>query len=338
MKFDNISIKGIVSAIPRSIEKNLEYPHLDPAERSKLTSAIGILERRVAPENLHSSDLCIAAAQELLIKLAWEKDSVDLLIFITQTPDHVIPSTSHIIQHKLGLKKDLFCFDVNEGCAGYVYGLSLTGKLLDGKDLKRCLLLVGDTVSKIIAKGDHSNTMLFGDCGTATALEFKDDVQFSSYFDLYSDGSGKNAIIVEQGSICSRGVSKGEALQGKSFLSLKGTDVFLFALKEVPKAIEKFLNHYGIDQEKIDHFCLHQANKMINDGIAKKLKISHERFLNSIEKFGNTSSASIPLSICQNSYSDQLSRHMILCGFGVGLSWGVGNFLFEGNNYSVIEC
>lgn len=337
MEFQNISIQGIVSAVPKHAQKNLEYEALELKERTKLTNAVGILERRISPYEIHTSDLCIAAAKDLMKKLNWAPETVDLLVFVTQTPDYLIPSTSHIIQNKLGLKKELFCFDVNEGCAGYVYGLSIVGKLLNGKDLKRCLLLVGDTVSKLIGENDHSNTILFGDCGTATALEFNSSTEFISHFDLYSDGAGKDAIIIEKGTICSRGFNKQKGINTESYLNLKGTEVFLFAIKEAPKCIETFIQKYGISIEKVSGLCLHQANKVINDGVAKKLKISPERFLQSLEKFGNTSSASIPLSICNTPYNRTVSRELILCGFGVGLAWGVGKFLFEGNNYSIIE-
>lgn len=337
MQFEHISIKGIVSAVPTRTEKNLEYSGLEVTERTKLSNAVGIFERRVADKDTHTSDLCVQAAGELFGKINWDPNTIDVLIFVSQTPDYVIPSTSHIIQSKLGLKKNILCFDINEGCAGYVYGLSILGKLLNGSDLKRGLLLVGDTVSKFIAPGDHSNTMLFGDCGTATAVEFNTGTTFTSHFDLYSDGAGKDAIIIEKGSITSRGFKLEEGICKQSFLSLKGSEVFLFAIKEAPKAIETFITQYSINPDSIDAYCLHQANKIINDAIAKKLKINNNRFLQSLEKFGNTSSASIPLSICNSTNSNTVDRNILICGFGVGLSWGVGFFLFEGNNYSIIE-
>lgn len=337
MQITNISIKGIVSTVPKNIYKNLEYTPLELNERTKLATNVGIFERRIVSTETHTSDLCAQAAEELLEKINWSKDSIDILIFVTQTPDHLIPATSHILQHRLGLRKDILSFDVNEGCSGYIYGLTLASKLLDNKTSRRCLLLVGDTVSKLIAPNDHSNTFLFGDAGTATAIEFNPELDFVSNIDTYSDGSGKDAIIIETGSICSRSFSKENYPERSSYLSLSGTDVFLFAIKEAPAAIKRFFEKYHINPDEIDGFCLHQANKMINSNIAKKISVAENKFFKSLEQYGNTSSASIPLSICNTPYSGNSSRHLLLCGFGVGLSWGVGNFLFEGNTYQISE-
>lgn len=333
MDFNNVFVKGIVSAVPKNIINN--FGELDQTSESyKLSRAIGISQRRIAPKDIHTSDLCCFAASELTTKIGWDFSSIDILIFVSQTADHLIPATSHIIQDKLGLRKNILCFDVNEGCAGYVYGLSIMGKLLDGKSFKRGLLLVGDTVSKLIAPGDNSNTLLFGDCGTATAVEFDPNEDTSTQVEVYSDGSGRSAIIVEKGTICSRDIESNDP--ARSYLSLKGTDVFLFAIKEVPKVINEFVNKYGINIDDLDGICLHQANKIINDGIAKKLNLSKEKFLESLECYGNTSSGSIPLSICNNPIPKE-NKKLLLCGFGIGLSWGVGLFTFKGTQYSIIE-
>lgn len=337
MQISNVSIKGIVSTVPKNNCQNLEYSGLPLNERTKLATTTGIFERRVASKNIHTSDLCQEAAKNLLDRINWSADSIDILIFITQTPDHIIPATSHILQHKLGLRKNILSFDVNEGCSGYIYGLALASKLLDGKDNKRCLLLVGDTVSKLIASNDHSNTFLFGDAGTATAVEFNSDLAFVSNVETYSDGSGKDAIIVKAGAVCSRDFDSETYPPETSYLSLNGADVFLFAIKEAPHAIKHFIQKNKLDVSTIDGFCLHQANKMINTNIAKKIGVQENKFFTSLEKFGNTSSASIPLSICNTPYDGMTSRQLILCGFGVGLSWGVGQFLFEGNTYLITE-
>jgi 3-oxoacyl-[acyl-carrier-protein] synthase-3 len=326
-----LAIKGISCCVPKKIEYNTDLSVMNKDDIEKYIKATGVEQRRIISDNLCTSDLCLEAAKNLIKGLKWENEEIEILIFISQTSDYILPNTATILQHKLNLPKSCLAFDLTLGCSGYVYGLSIISSLMKASNIKRGLLLAGDTISKIVSKNDKSTYPLFGDAGSATGIELLYNSS-TLFFDLGSDGEGYQTIIVPDGG--SRNKYHYKSLESKKLdagiernncnLKIDGMDVFSFAITQVPKNINNLLNVYNIEKDKIDFFIFHQANLMMNKMIIKKLQLSTEKVPFSLNKFGNTSSASIPLTIVSELYVDLLNKKkdILLSGFGVGLSWG----------------
>jgi 3-oxoacyl-[acyl-carrier-protein] synthase-3 len=326
---DNIKIDAIYACVPSSKIKTSDYSLFSESESLLFEKTTGIIERRVAKDGITCSDFCYNAAKNLLNDLSIDLSEIDVLIFVSQSPDYFLPATAVTLQERLFLSKNCMAFDINLGCSGYVYGLSVISSLLKN-GLKKALLLAGDKSTISTSFNDKSTYPLFGDAGTATLLSF-DELAEKMFFDLHSDGSGKDAIIIEYGhsrfpyNVFLEDEKEFESgiKRSRNQLALDGIKVFNFALKEVAKSIDECLEFATVEKEKVDYFVLHQANKLINDSVRKKMKLSEEKFPMSISHFGNTSSASIPLTICvslQEKIKNQ-QLHLLLSGFGVGLSW-----------------
>lgn len=326
LKVENVRIAGISTAVPKKIVSNVGADSGSGVsyDSSDFIATTGVRERRNDPR-LHTSDLCMAAAEKLIEELGWEKKDIDGLIFVSQTGDYILPATACIIQDRLGLSKECFSEDLGLGCSGWVYGLSTSASLMQTGNLRKVLLLVGDT-------GLYSpeDDLLFGSAGTATALEFSDSAD-PMFFNMGTDGSGYDAIIIPHGgsrhpfSIYSLDKF---ILDGHEYNSLqsqmKGMDVFSFGITTAPKSIKKLGQHFGFEYSDYEYLVLHQANKKMNDMIVKKLKYESSKAPLSLDEFGNTSCASIPVTIVTR-MRDVLrdgDTSIMACGFGVGLSWG----------------
>ncbi len=341
---NHISLKGLSVCVPKQIVKTMDYDWLTEDERKMFIKNTGTEERRVSNPNLVTSDFCEKATNELLKKLNWDSQSIDVLIFVSQSPDYYLPATSAILQHKLNFKKGIVAFDINLGCSGYNYGLYVIANLMSSGNLKRGILLTGDTSTLSTNFRDKSTYPLFGDAGAATALEF-DETAAPMYFNIFTDGSGYKSIIVEDGgarnqftekSFIEHKIEEGIYRSGKN-LVLDGIEVFNFALKEVAASIEDIFKESKIDKARIDYFVFHQANKLINECVRKKCRVEPEKVPYSIQKFGNTSSASIPLTMIYKIKEDleNKSLHLLLSGFGVGYSWG--NTILSTNKITCTE-
>lgn len=301
---NNVSILGMATAVPKTKITNIN---------AKFVSTTGVFEKRVTDNNTCTSDLCLEAAEQLIKDLNINKQEIELLVFVSQTPDYKLPVTSTILQHKLNLPQSCICIDIPLGCSGYVYGLSVISSLINSCKIKKGLLLVGDTISKEIQPGDQSTEPLFGDAGTATLLGY--DVEANPmWFGLGSNGEGYESIIIPGGASRNKNNS--------CYLDLKGMDVFNFGINKIPKIINEFLVGFNLNIENIDLFVFHQANKLMNDKIYKKLNIPESKTISSLYNFGNTSSATIPLTITTQLGRINKDTKLLFCGFGVGLSWG----------------
>lgn len=330
LQVKNVKVCGISACCPRNIEDNAEI-YSKWGNYNDFFSTTGIAHRRIAPKNVCASDLCIVAAERLISELGWEKDSIDAVVFVTQTPDYIVPATSPIIQDKLGLSKECYTLDISLGCSGWVYAMSVLSSLLQNGTMKRGLLLAGDTPVKFCSKDDKSTYPLFGDAGTVTALEFDQCVN-PMFFVFNTDGSGKDSIIIEEGGY--RNLFNDNSFMIKEYgegitrskidLAMDGMSVFSFAISKAPKSINELLETININKECIDYFIFHQANLFLNEKIRKKLKIESIKVPYSLEDFGNTSCASIPLTMVTKKSKELKSGFLriIGCGFGVGLSWG----------------
>ena len=322
----NVRFAGMTSCVPKGIISNLEdCPPSKRSERERLVRNIGIQTRRICPSWQCFSDLALHAAEKLLAELKWNRDEVDALVVVTQSPDYLIPSTAIILQDRLQLSHATIAYDVNLGCSGYPFGIHLLGSMIAAGSIKKALLLVGD-------KSASYNDPLFSDAGTATALEF-DAAAPPMYFDLNSDGSGHKAIIKPVGGhrepyAHHHGTPKRDEdgeLHYPDELILDGPAVLSFSTQRVPPSITRTLEYAGVDKEQVDFFVLHQANRMINETIRKKLGLAPEKVPSTLQDFGNTSGASLPvtMTVCLTDELSTRKNKVLLSGFGIGLSWGV---------------
>jgi len=328
----NINIAGISACVPEYEYNNHNYDWISEKERETLIKTIGVEKKRHAHKGTTTSDLCFVAADNLINELSWDRSEIDILIFVSQSRDYIIPATAGLLQEKLSLPKSCIAFDVSLGCSGYVYGLSVIGSMMTTGIIKKGLLLTGDISTLNTSYKDKSAFPLFGDAGTATAIEL-DTSSSSMKFNLQTDGSGYDAIIIPDGGIRNfaneetsfkyEKISEG-IFRNKFNIALDGIKVFNFSLREVKPNINKLLQEFELTIDDIDYFIFHQANKLMNETIRKQLKLDPKKVPFSLKDYGNTSSASIPLTIVAelaNKVKDN-ELTLLLSGFGVGLSWG----------------
>ncbi len=326
----HITLDALAASVPAASEDNLELTILNEKERELFVKTVGIRYRRVAANGITAADLCAACAEDLFSKNAVQRSDVKVLIFISQTPDYLIPNTASLLQHKLGLAKDCIAFDINLGCSGYVYGLNVAASLLANMNTGKALLLVGDVSTAVISKRDKSVVPLFSDAGSATVLSKK--AGEAMHFNLQTDGAEFDDIIIPEGgmrnrfsekSLCETERESGNYRAGVH-MQLNGIRIFNFALREVAPNIQQLLTEVQYNKEQIDYFVFHQANKLMLESVRKKLDVPEHKVPYSLFDFGNTSSASIPVTLVNNLRAELTDKklQLLLSGFGVGLSWG----------------
>lgn len=327
----NVKLSGLSACVPRTVEENSSLGLFKEDEAEKFITTTGVERRRIAEANCTTSDLCFHAAEQLIADLKWRKEEIDCLVFVTQTPDYILPATSCILQDRLGFEVDCYTIDISLGCSGWIYGASVISALLQNGNFRKGLLLVGDTTLKLNSSEDKSTWPLFGDAGTATAFEF--EINHNGLeFHLGTDGSGFKAIIIPDGgkrnpfsqeSLIMESIEDG-IKRSRLDAILNGMDVFSFGISKGPETVNMLCEHYKIDKDDIDSFIFHQANFFMNEKIRKKLKLPVEKVPYSLKNFGNTSSATIPLTLVSEWHNNLInkSQKIIACAFGVGLSWG----------------
>ena len=339
MSFNGVGIKALAASVPRTVIENLKYTEYFPEDQVKeVVEKVGIYERRFADENTCSSDLCFAAAEKLITDNDIDRNEIDLLVFISQTPDFRMPATSVLLQDRLGLPNSTIAFDINLGCSAFIYGLSVVFSMMQNKGLRKALLLDGETRSKVYSPKDRRSAFLFGDGGVAALIE-RDEAFGESWFSLNSDGSRGDLIKINGGGY--RIPSSIETLKEKVVDEygnirndeqgyMNGGDVFNFVIREIPKDIRKMIEFSGKSLSDLDYYIFHQANNFINSYLAKKLKLDTSRIPSTIAKYGNTSSVSVPLTIVDQ-LKDKLDGHheLMLSAFGVGMTWATAIVPFE---------
>ena len=333
LEFKNVRIAGIAAGVPKNVVSNFSLKSGEDISSDYTPEAFvettGVKERRCS-DTLCTSDLCYAATEKLISDLGWNKSEIEALVFVSQTADYFLPATACILQDRLGLSKECYAEDVALGCSGWVYGLSNVASLVSTGAVKKALLLAGDAKKRSKMRRDP----LFGDAGTATALEFVEGEK-GFLFHFGTDGSGFDAIIAPDGGSRNQVSPASFELkehEGKMMHRLqthmKGMDVFSFGITTAPKSVKKLGEHFGFDYLDYDYFVFHQANMKMNNQIVKKLKLEPGKVPSCMYEFGNTSSASIPLTIVsqiKGTFEGKLTK-FICCGFGVGLSWGTVAF------------
>lgn len=331
LKFESVGIRGLAGCVPSNTIDNLNYTDVFTEQEAKeVTLKTGIYQRRFAPIGMTASDLCFHAAEKLLNDLNIDRSEIELLIFISQTPDYRMPATSVILQNRLGLSMQTMAFDISLGCSAFVYGLSVVYALMERSGFKKALLLDGETRSRVYSSKDRTTAFLFGDAGVAALIE-RDSKYGKSYFSLNADGSREDLIKVKAGgyrypssldTLREKVIDEHGNIRSDEQGYMNGPDVFNFAIREVPADIARLSVFSGINLNQLDYYVFHQANAYMNGYLQKKLKLPIEKIPSSIEKFGNTSSVSIPITIVSE-LKEKLAgkKRMMLCGFGVGMSW-----------------
>ena len=334
LEFQNYKILGVSTSVPRNVRKTSDLKETFGEEiTTKIEKHVGVIQGHLCDEKTTASDLCVDAALNLINEIKINKEDIDGLIFVSQTPDYIAPSTACLIQHRLGLKNDCLAFDINLACSAYVYGLTAALSYLQQQShMRNILLLCGDTVSKHCSPLDRQLALLSYDAGTATLIG-KERNNHIAKFHVKTIGSGYRSLIVPFGGYRHRNGELERAEREPGIIRndydgyMNGPDVFRFSIKEVPKLVNEFDNKFSLDLDKIDIHFMHQANKFIIGNISKRVNFPSNKVPISIKNYGNTGAATIPLTIC-NHYAPEkravVYEKISLCGFGIGLSLGFG--------------
>ena len=340
LEIKNVEIRGVACAVPKQVKVAKEQPFFSDIEAENFTNVTGVVSSHVAPPDMTLSDLCQAAAEKLFDVSKWERESIDLLIFVSTSRDfYICPNTANILQDKLGLKTSVMALDLPFACSGYVYGLSVASSLMQNGQLRRCLLCVGEMTSKNQSNLDKTVWPLHGDAGSATLLEYNPQTRHPMQFNLGSDGAGWEAIICREVGV--RYPTTEESLKYKKYeegierngmqCSMDGMSVFSFAITRPGKCVKELCEHFEFELTKINYLLIHQANKMIDEKIRKKLKLEEEQVPYSMTYYGNTSSCTIPITMTSQ-IREELEigeNELVMCGFGSGLSWGAAHIFTQ---------
>ncbi len=312
----------------------------------KVLSGAGIRNRRVAPASVCGSDLAYNAATRLFEKYQIDPGSIDLVMFCTQSPDYWMPTTACILHDRLKLRQECAAFDINLGCSQYIYALSIAHSMLVSGCAKRALVLTGDTMSHTVHPMDRSVVPLMGDAGSATLLGEANDGGGFLGFELGTDGSGHQYLMIPAGGArqpwtaeTAREATDAEGnVRTPQNLHMNGVAIFHFAISTVPRVIQSLLAKLSLSMADIDLFLFHQANKYMIDYLLKKLKIPADKTHMYLENIGNTSGSTIPLLLADAWRTGKLrpGAKVLAIGFGVGLSWGATVIRWPDNAYKFI--
>lgn len=333
ISFKNVGITAMSACVPKKIIDNYHYD-LDiwsEEEVKKVVDKVGVAERRFADDKTCSSDLCVVAAEKLIEDNHIDRKEIDLLVFLSQTPDYRMPATSILLQDRLGLAKTTMAFDISLGCSGFISALSIVYSMMGNNGFRKAILLNGETRSKVYSRKDRREAFIFGDAGIAALIE-RGEKFGESHFSINSDGSRGHLIMIPAGGY--RNMSSVETVREKVVDeygnirtdeqgTMNGADVFNFVIVEIPKDIKHLLSYANEDVQSMDYYVFHQANSFINNYIAKKMKLDKTRIPWTIQKYGNTSSVSVPLTIVSELKDKMIGKKKILMSaFGVGMAWG----------------
>lgn len=329
IQLKDIRIAGIATAVPKQTINNKDLiAEFGEKRINRFIRTTGVLERRVASEYQTASDLGVVATEELFKKKGIDKKTIGALVFASHGPDYKRPATAHVIQKRLELSEQCACFDISLGCSAFVYGIQILGGLMQTSDIEKALLIVGDTNSKLINPKDESMVLLAGDAGSAVLLEKKNGSQISA--ELVSNGEKYKTVIVPAGGMRNLHAGHREMKFDDGYdrtlynLFMDGFGVFQYTIREVPRILKDFVAKEKKEMGDYDYYVMHQANQYILQQLSKRAKMPSEKMLYSIQEFGNTSSASVPLTLCK-CFGEEAEGEIavLMSGFGVGLSCGV---------------
>jgi len=310
-------LKHISVYLPDRNVTNEDIAEMFPSwESSKIFEKVGIKNRYVADSKEGVADMAVAAIRNLQIETGIDLSQIDYFLLCTQSPDYQIPTTACIVQHRVGLSNNCGAIDINQGCSGYIYGLSLASALVSSGIANNVLLVTADVYSKHIHNSDKGNMSLFGDAATASLISSDGKYEIGK-FSLGTDGSGYDKLIIKNSGLFSKSLNQDDP---ENFLFMDGAAVFDFTAKRIPQLIEENLVLNGLAKDDINLFVFHQANTFMLNFLRNRIKIEKNRFLINMENYGNTVSSSIPLAF-KDSFDGE-NRNVMMVGFGVGLSWG----------------
>lgn len=321
---------AIAACVPPKVVSNYDLGYMmDEEAIERVVKSTGIIERRIADKDVCSSDLCVKATEKLMTDNNVAPESIDMLIFTTLTPDFVSPPTTPIIQKKLNLPNTTACIDLSFACSGFIYALGTAYAFASSNGINRVLVLVGETMSKITSDKDKVNWPLYGDAGTAFLVEKGDFGE--SIFELTADGVGQDFVKVPYGRF--RNPMTAENLEMKeredgnfrrdTDITMDGMETFNHAITAIPRQVKTLMKDAEITVDDIDLLVSHQANKMMIDFITKKLKIPSEKVPFCLQKYGNTSCASIPLTIVSELCGKMEGENRVLFS-AIGAGWSFG--------------
>lgn len=326
------TVDAIEIALPSRILSNEEvaYGHEDWTP-DKVESKTGIRQRRIAETGEMASDLAVAAALKLFASGVCSPSEVDFVLLCTQSPDYLLPTTACLVQHRLGIPTSAGALDINLGCSGFIYGLSLAKGLIETGQARTILFLTADTYSKFLHPGDRSVRSIFGDGAAATLIRATDASSGIGPFVFGTDGSGGPNLIVPTSGLREPRTEEsaapvtdasGNTRTGDN-LFMNGSEIFAFTLKEVPRAVNALLAKCGATADDVDLFVFHQANEFMLEHLRKKMKIPPEKFLVYLRDVGNTVSSTIPIALHDALRTGRVKpgTRLVLVGFGVGYSW-----------------
>ena len=322
VEIKNVSLEVVSSFVSKKcvpIEKRLGNL-ISEKKISRLKKQVGFEAFSVVEKNICTSDLCFAAAEKIFDEKNISRQEIGAVIFVSQTPDYVLPSTAYLLQNRLRLSENVLAFDVGLGCSGFVYGIYIASSLLQNLPAEKILLLCGDTTSKIIFDTDVSCLSVLGDAGTAAVISKSAGEKI--FFNLQSFGELSNGIIISRGASRNPAVVENNSLNVReNFAVMDGAKVLDFSTKFVPKNLTELFNFSKINTAEVGNFFLHQANKMILQDIAFNLNLPVEKFPFKSEKIGNTSNASIPVTLTEmERRGENFKTLSVMSGFGVGMS------------------
>lgn len=313
-------IKAISTYIPKKKLSNQDISDKFPEWNSdKILNKIGIESRSITSEDEFTSDIAINAINNLLNEYKIDKNSIDFLIICTQSPDYFLPTTACLVQDKVGLKTSCGAIDINQGCSGYIYGLSLANALVVSGTSKNVLLVTAETYSKHINYTDKGNMSLFGDASTATLISDEGEYEIGK-FSLGTDGSGSENLIIKNGATRYKKTEDKNDLN--NYLHMNGSQIFDFTSKSIPSLVIDNLQKNENSKEDIDTFIFHQANTFMLNFLRKKISIPAENFIVDMLHYGNTVSSTIPIALKNCINNKRNMTNIMLVGFGVGYSWG----------------
>ncbi len=321
-------IERIEYYLPENTLTNNDLKKIFPDFDENKMKKVGISSRHIAGSSQTAVDLAYQAGEKLLKN--YDNKSIDFILFCTQSPDYLLPTSACILQYRLGLRKDTGALDFNQGCSGYVYGLSMAKGLIEGGIASNILLLTGETYSKLINEKDKGNRSIFGDAGSATLITSTDKNSIFN-FELGSDGTGFENLIVRNGGAKNEKIIDAEIKEYGSNnkytdnnLYMNGPEIFNFTIESIPSLIEKTLDKNKLNKDEIDYFIFHQANKFMLDYLRRKIGIPKSKFYIDLNDVGNTVSNTIPIALSNSVNKKAIVKgsKVLLCGFGVGYSWG----------------
>lgn len=333
--FKNIRVAGVACAVPTNEVKTETYkPLFGDEEVDKFMEMTGVRASHRTTEHQTCSDLGYRAASELLAKKGIDPSEIGALIFASHSPDYRRPSTAFVLQYRLGIPKEAVCYDISLGCSSLVVGMQTIASIMNTGDIKKALLVVGDTAGKSVYPEDRSSAMLFGEAGAVMLLEKTDDESDQIKALVRSDGTGFKYMIVPGGGYrnlhASEEVVMCEDGNPRTLMNsfIQGTSVFTFTIFDVPRLIKDFFAQTETTPDYYDCFAFHQANLYILKQIAKKTKIDFDRMPISLDRYGNTSGASAIVSLCDKygESNENKTIKVMSCGFGIGISLGATSF------------